>query len=486
MANSVERLSSGLRINRAKDDAAGLGIANALTQQINGANQGVRNLNDGISMVQTAEGSIAAAQEMGQRILTLATQGANGTLGTTERTAIKSEMNRLMVAINSIGTRTKFSGNSLLSFDAGAAAVANQISLQASNQTTDTVSLSSNAFKNIGYSSAATSTTAATDAATATANAAEVARGAPTATINNTQTATSTLRQITTITLAGTFKENDTIAISGVAGSTVTYTVSATDVSGATDTIRNAAIAVNLATAISGAGSSKATNTTSSAAVVTMTANAVDTAGAFTATRTVTKYSAVDASAWNAANPSTGTTAFTLTSGTDITAGTSTKAYRLRNGTLDEMGTVSSLSGATLTLTAASLVTVATTDQIIFGTGGQGSTLTEKINHSDLTSTVSADAATAMRAVQTEADNYIKALSTQRSLLGAYQNQIEYTVSNVNELSSNLSAARSNVQDTDYASETASLTKGQILQQAATAMLAQANQMPNVILSLLK
>ena len=126
MANSVERLSSGLRINRAKDDAAGLGIANALTQQITGANQGVRNLNDGISMVQTAEGSIAAAQEMAQRILTLATQGANGTLGTTERTAIKSEMNRLMVAINSIGTRTKFSGNSLLTFDAGATAVSNQ------------------------------------------------------------------------------------------------------------------------------------------------------------------------------------------------------------------------------------------------------------------------------------------------------------------------------------------------------------------------
>ena len=66
MANSVERLSSGLRVNRAKDDAAGLGIANALTQQINGANQGIRNLNDGISMVQTAEGAIAAASEMAQ------------------------------------------------------------------------------------------------------------------------------------------------------------------------------------------------------------------------------------------------------------------------------------------------------------------------------------------------------------------------------------------------------------------------------------
>jgi flagellin len=91
-----------------------------------------------------------------------------------------------------------------------------------------------------------------------------------------------------------------------------------------------------------------------------------------------------------------------------------------------------------------------------------------------------------MQDVQSAANTYITTLSTQRSLLGAYQNQIEFTISNTTELSSNLSAARSNVQDTDYASETASLTKGQILQQAATAMLAQANQMPNVILSLLK
>ena len=88
--------------------------------------------------------------------------------------------------------------------------------------------------------------------------------------------------------------------------------------------------------------------------------------------------------------------------------------------------------------------------------------------------------------VQRAADAYITSLATQRSLLGAYQNQIDYTVSNVTELSSNLTAARSRVMDTDYAAETADLTKGQILQQAATAMLAQANQMPNVILTLLK
>ena len=116
MADSVERLSSGLRINRARDDAAGLGISQSLAAQVNGANQGVRNLNDGISMTQTAEGAISAATEMGQRILTLATQGANGTIGTTDRTAIKNEMSQLLSAINGINGRTKFSGNALARF----------------------------------------------------------------------------------------------------------------------------------------------------------------------------------------------------------------------------------------------------------------------------------------------------------------------------------------------------------------------------------
>ena len=287
MAESVERLSSGLRINRASDDAAGLGIANALTQQINGANQGVRNLNDGISMVQTAEGAIAAAQEMAQRILTLATQGANGTLGSTERTAIQSEMRQLVVAINAIGGRTKFSGNSLL--DQTLTGTTGK-TLQVSNNTTDTITLAAGAFRDIG------------------------------------------------------------------------------------------------------------------------------------------------------------------------------------------VGTVSG---------TAATVTNITTTGVSFA-AGQASALITAINDADMQAGASATAIPKFNLVQTAAADYITALSTQRSLLGAYQNQIEFTVSNVTELSSNLSAARSSVQDTDYASETASLTKGQILQQAATAMLAQANQMPNVILSLLK
>jgi flagellin len=259
MANSVERLSSGMRINRAKDDAAGLGIANALTQQINGANQGIRNLNDGISMVQTTEGAIAAASEMAQRILTLATQGTNGSLDATQKQSIQNEMKQLWVSIGSIQTRTKFSGTSLL----GASA---NVSIAASNVATDTISIDSAGSLKAIYASTGTTTDA---------------------------------EQL---------------------------------------------------------------------------------------------YTAIYA---------------------DIGAGT-------------------------------------------FAT------------------------------IVTEANSYITSLDTQRSKLGALQNQMEYAVNNVTELSANITAARSRVQDTDYASETASLTKGQILQQAATAMLAQANQMPNVILSLLK
>jgi len=279
MADSVERLSSGLRINRAKDDAAGLGIANALTQQINGANQGVRNLNDGISLVQTAEGAIAAAQEMAQRVLTLATQGANGTLGSSDRNAIRSEMRQLMTAVDSIAGRTKYSGTSVLN--------ATAITLQVSNVTTDVITVSTSALALIGVGTSST---------------------------------------------------------------------------GTGDSVYNKI-------------------------------------------------------------------------GGSYTGGSSTA------GSL--MNKINALGDDAITPTN-------------------------------------------MNNIATDAAAYITALSTQRGLLGAAQNQIEFTVSNVTELSSNLSAARSNVQDTDYASETASLTKGQILQQAATAMLAQANQMPNVILSLLK
>ena len=352
LAGSVERLSSGLRINRARDDAAGLGVANSLTAQINGANQGIRNLNDAISMVQTAEGAIAAASEMGQRILMLATQGANGTLGTTEREAIQSEMKQLLSSINSIGGRTEFSGNPLLSHQATAAVAPAKYSMQISNSATDKVEMSSNAFLDIG----------------------------------------------------GT---------------------------------------VGLANAV---------NSTASTSLVLTEPPLGDLIG-----KTVYRI-----------NSSTG--ALTTT------------GY-----------TVSAVSGSTVTLTGSGTgITWAAGEAFAIGAGQANKTLTGStslaaaVQSTSLASSTAATATTAFQVVQDAANAYVIALGEQRSLLGAYQNQMEYTLSNITELSSNLQSARSRVIDTDYASETAALTKGQILQQAATAMLAQANQMPNVILTLLK
>jgi len=259
MANSVERLSSGLRINRARDDAAGLGIANALTMQINSADQGIRNLNDGISIVQTAEGALVQVGEMAQRILALSVQGQSSALTTTQKNSITTEMRALLDGINSIQTRTKFGSN--------------------------------------------------------------------------------------------------------------------------TNSIFNA-------------------------------------------------------------------TALTVNSGKD--------------------------SSDTVTITATSLSTIGTT-------AGLALTLSTNVTTAASTATVGD-----FQAITSSVTTYIDAISSQRGALGATQNQMEYSIGNITELSANLSSARSRIIDTDYASETAKLTKGQILQQAATAMLAQANQMPNVILSLLK
>ncbi len=367
LASSVERLSSGLRINRAKDDAAGLGVANSLTRQINGANQGIRNLNDGISMVQTAEAAISAAMEMGQRVLMLATQGANGTLGVTERTAIRTELRQLLTAIDAISSRTKYSGNPLLSADArtnaGTATPSTSAlySLQTTDVTTDKIDLAIAAFVNIGGSSG----------------------------------------------LVGT-------AITGSAG--------------------------------------------------------------------------------------TGTTSLVMKAGSaQPTTVVGSNVYKkIADGTYTSIGSVASLSadGLTVTLAANNAAALAVDDVVVFSgqlTQKHSSTandlsLSEIVaDRADtLISSTSATATDRYQMAIRAASGFVTALGTQRGLLGAYQNQIEYTVGNVTELSSNLTAARSRVTDTDYAAETAALTKGQILQQAATAMLAQANQMPNVILTLLK
>ena len=359
MASSVERLSSGLRINRAKDDAAGLGIANSLTQQINGTNQGIRNLNDGISIVQTAEGAISTASEMAQRILTLATQGANGSMSQDSRTAIVNEMKQMISSINAIASRTQFAGNTLLNVADAASVTGNKLTIAATTQSGDTVGLTNSSFLNIGAKFVVAATVSASGAELSDAN----------LTITNSLGLTATQLQ-----------SYDNIYKVGADGTYTTIALTKAD-----------------------------------------------------ATSTTVKVTAGNAAVW-----------------------------------------------------AVGDVLVLDKGQLSKDDSDAGYSLVQTMYHSDLTGSSSANASTKFTELIDATSDYITNLTLQRSELGALQNQMEYSVSNVTELSANLTSARSRIIDTDYATETATLTKGQILQQAATAMLAQANQMPNVILSLLK
>ena len=363
MTNAMQQLSTGKRINSAADDAAGLGIANSLKQQINGANQGIRNLNDGISIVQTAEGAINAASEMAQRILTLATQGANGSVSQDGRTSIVNEMKQMISSINAIASRTQFAGTTLLNVaDLATVVGGDKLTIAATNQSGDTVGLTNSSFLNIGavFAVAGTVSTSGTELG-------KTAAGSLTLTnpLGLTETQLKTYDNLYKVNADGTYS---TIALTKASATSTTVTVAS--------------------------------------------GNAVS---------------------W-----------------------------------------------------AVGDVLVFDKGQLSHDDSDSGNSLVETIYHSDLTGSSASNAATKFTSLIDAASDYITYLTTQRSELGALQNKLEYSVSNVTELSANLTSARSRVIDTDYATETASLTKGQILQQAATAMLAQANQMPNVILSLLK
>jgi flagellin len=397
MADSVERLSSGMRINRAKDDAAGLGISNALSSQINGANQGIKNLNDGISMVQTAEGAINEASDMAQRLLTLATQAKNGSASANDRKSIANEMKALLVSVNSMAARTKFGDKELLSVSTADAAATTKYQITASAASGDSINLTNDAFRNIGAGTSATT-------------------------------------EVTTFTITSGLLTGQAITIGGLtvtggsAGATIAQVVEAFR-TGANAATANTAVVTN---AVSGWTIARVSGT-DAGGVISFTAT-----GAGRTSANVNDASSIAAGFATVGNPGI--------------------SYTTVQGGAQSDGQASNLNTAINALSTS------------LDTGTDSESATQ-----DLITTVI-----------TRSTEYITALNTQRGKLGAFQNQLESSVNNVSDLSVNLSAARSRVQDTDYAQETASLTKGQILQQAATAMLAQANQMPNVILSLLK
>jgi flagellin len=443
---SLQRLASGLRINSAKDDAAGMAISSRMTTQIRGLNQAARNANDGISLAQTAEGALGEMTNAVQRLRELAIQSANATNSATDRTALNSEATQLISEIGLIATTTEFNGLKLLDGTFGTSNF--QVGANANQTISVTMANAKTTSLGIGYTNTQTggAMTAALSAGDLTINGTDIGAVA--------QDAQAMADAINSQNIDGVTATAVANSMAGVAN-TAQASLAAGDIQ---FTINGVTYSVGAVTA----GADVATQGTAIANAINNTANlnALVTASSSAGAVTVT---GVDGSnitvtlggAATTANTgfTSGTTAYS-TLGVAMTSATSTD-------TLVIGGTAPTKAGLT-----AGTYALASNGATIAGI--------------DISTVAGANAALDV------ADRALDTLNSDRATLGAVQTRFESTINRLTTTSDNLSAARSRIQDADFAAETAALTRNQILQQAGVAILAQANQQPQLALQLLK
>ncbi|OGB32881.1 MAG: flagellin [Burkholderiales bacterium RIFCSPLOWO2_12_FULL_61_40] len=458
---SMTRLSSGLRINSAKDDAAGLAISERFSAQIRGLNQASRNANDGISLAQTAEGALNSSSNILQRVRELSVQAANATNSASDRKAINAEANQLLSELDRIATTSQFNGKNLL--DGSNATSVFQVGANA-NQT---ISTTTGNFRTSNYGTQLRQSTAVVVDATATSLAGEVE-------INGSKQATVTLTATDTAATAAAAINGETEAtgvtatarnISELKLTTNTGTVSL-DIKGANTTATTISFTAATNDAAGLAGAVAAFNDVSGSTGITAELNASKNGIVLRSSAgdniDITNNSATAVLELGAQDPTTDTLTFS--------AGVSAAAV---GGTVVSTGTVELNSEK-----AFSIGTPTGTASVLF-TAGDTSAL-NAVNEIDL-STV--DGATLALKIT---DAALAVVNSQRAAFGAVQSRFETTVSNLAITSENANASRSRIQDADFAQETANLSRSQILQQAGTAMVAQANQLPQGVLALLR
>jgi len=542
LSTSMSRLSSGLKINSAKDDAAGLQIANRLTSQINGLNVAVKNANDGISIAQTAEGAMQESTNILQRMRELALQSANGSNSDDDRTSLNQEFTALSGELNRISNTTTFGGKNLLdgsfqntSFQVGASSnetisfgmgnlsasglkgsyssasvTGGNMSAMAASVEGSTTTLASTAVTGVAYTAFAPTgneklsvngvditLTAADNDATKVATAIQTQVRAATGSTTFTATAASAAAPLVItnptgpVSIAGAdagkfglttgTTSNNTVAASTVpkAGS---INVNGTDLAiTAGDTI------TSILNQIEGvAGISKATITNGQISITSKDGTALtlaDSAGA------------ANSGSLSMLGLKSGTSDVKMTADTSLKIGT-TEIKITKGSDLDSViSSINSASaGATATKTADGKIQLSGKQDIVISAGATGSLgdlgLTAGITNASDTQTTVGDldiltAAGSQQSVQA-LDDAIQQIDSQRAALGAVQNRFDSTVANLQSIAQNSTAARGRVQDADFASETAELTKQQTLQQASTAILSQANQLPSAVLKLLQ
>jgi len=471
LTTSMQRLSSGVRINSAKDDAAGLAISDRMTSQIRGLNQAQRNANDGISLAQVAEGALASTTSNLQRIRELAVQAANGTNSASDRLALQQEVSQLKSEIARVGKQTEFNGLKLLD----GSFTTQQFQVGANATQSIGVSVTSALATDMGNNQVLTQTAANPSIATATAAATLAA-------------ATNSFAGPQVLTLAGNGTVNTMTLAAGSSARDVASAVNAfTSQSGVTAVPITKATLNNVST-----GSVQFTMKGANSTAITVSAtvnNASDLAPLAQAINAQAETSGITATA-----DKSGNLVLTQADGYDIKIENTTLTQGLVGATIK-----GSETGTAVTFTAAgganpavaiggnvdfnsstgfTLTSDDATNTLITG-GNAGSTL-RKV--SDIDISTQDGASYALQIV----DGALASVSANRAQLGAIQNRFMSTIDNLNTNSENLSASRGRILDADFALETANLTRTQILQQAGTAMVAQANQLPQAVLQLLK
>ncbi|OIJ41544.1 flagellin N-terminal helical domain-containing protein [Massilia timonae] len=463
---SIQRLSSGLRINSAKDDAAGLAISDRMQSQIKGMTQATRNANDGVSMAQTAEGALSSSGDILQRIRELAVQSSNSSNSASDRKALQTEVTQLTSELNRIANTTEFNGQKLMDGSMGTAnfqvgANAGQlISMNGSNFTTTT-------YGNNRLAENAPEAIKGTGAFTGGDVTINGSGGSEKITIADGDSAKTTAAQINK--LSGDTGVTATAKTEAVLGATAnsSYTFSLESDNDEAVTISfsmgSAADANGYAAAIS------AFNAQSAKTGVTASYDA--TAGGL-------KLTHADGNDIKLTNTSTdATTTATLASvKTDGTAGATPQTLAGASDADDSVGTVK----GSLTLDSENSFSVVDEDSDFALAGSGGASELKSVADLDISTFAGAQAA-----IKT-ADAALASVNSKRAEYGALQSRFESAISNLGSSTENLSASRSRIVDTDFAAETANMTRGQILQQAGTSMLAQANSLPNGVLSLLR
>ncbi|MBV1898070.1 MAG: flagellin FliC [Cycloclasticus sp.] len=591
---SLQRLSSGLRINSAKDDAAGLAISERFTTQIRGLNQASRNANDAISLSQTAEGALGEIGNNLQRIRELAIQSANSTNSSSDRAALNLEVQQRLAEIDRVAGQTSFNGQKILDGTFGSA------QFQVGANVGETISLdlsTSTRLDSIGAVATATSSTNLTDLIDGTAATFTTAAAGLVADYSTVPATAGS----DTITFANApAAANDTITVEGVvftfqdagSGNADVYTVvDANNVTIATDFAADS-VATNADSFAAAFAAAKADSLTTSALsglttesdnTDTVTLSDVNEGTAATVGRTVSASFATPGNiaivqdvtgsdADTSANSNFTVTApggslFTVTLDTNITdaadllaAITGSTGYASAGFTAESDGTnitftdedastgnfalagsetvtaitdgdVAGVAGTSVTVagdfsiqigtqtaftvadstytTAQSLVDAINTalngegsaalntdgtlnvvsNESITVTGTTGLTTLGLASSTDVSGSLSTAAVDTVANSETtirQVDSALTAVSSLRSTFGAIQNRFESTIANLATTSENLSAARSRIQDADFAAETAALTRAQILQQAGLSILSQANSLPQNVLALLQ